>query len=585
MALCQLNKGINPNVAEIFGPKALRSLYIRPSRNGCPFSRPHRMFNTLSSLKMGNRPLLTQSIPFWTQILCNVRVNSRPNGAIYQCAIKRKTLGDENCIMENNKHHGKKIYITGWNLFWLITGFLVATLFGSVSTIEAQTSSVLPAAPGSFSQLAKKASPSVVNISTVKVIKGGRRGPVPFGGPLGPHDPFKDFFERFFGDQIPRDFRQQSLGSGFVIDKDGFILTNNHVVENTEEIKVKLADKREYDAKIVGRDTKTDLALIRIESDHPLVPLTLGDSDKLYVGDWVIAIGNPFGLEATVTAGIVSAKYRDIGAGSYDNFIQTDASINPGNSGGPLLNTAGEVVGINTAILSRSGGSVGIGFAIPINMAKDLLPQLKKGKVVRGWLGVMIQKITPDLKEKLGLKDEKGALVADVTAGGPAEEAGIKRGDVIVSFDGEDIKEMHDLPYIVASTPVGKKVTLELIRKGKKKSLQVKTGELKEEDESPVVSEASPNLGLMVKEVTPELARNFGLSETMGLVVVQVESNSPAGEAGMRPGDIILEVDQISMKDLAQFNRKIEKYKAGDTILFLLNRSGTTLYLTIKVWE
>ncbi len=487
--------------------------------------------------------------------------------------------------MKNNKHHGKIIYTTGWNLFCLITGLLVATLLGSFSMVEAQTSSVLPAAPGSFSQLAKKASPSVVNISTVKVIKRERRGTMPFGGPLGPQDPFKDFFERFFGDQIPRDFRQQSLGSGFVIDKDGFILTNNHVVENTEEIKVKLADKTEYDAKIVGRDTKTDLALIRIESDHPLVPLALGDSDKLYVGDWVIAIGNPFGLEATVTAGIVSAKYRDIGAGSYDNFIQTDASINPGNSGGPLLNTAGEVVGINTAILSRSGGSVGIGFAIPINMAKDLLPQLKKGKVVRGWLGVMIQKITPDLKEKLGLKDEKGALVADVTAGGPAEEAGIKRGDVIVSFDGEEIKEMHDLPYIVASTPVGEKVTVEIIRKGKKKSLQVKTGELKEEDESPVVSEASPNLGLMVKEVTPELARNFGLSETSGLVVVQVESNSPAGEAGMRPGDIILEVDQVSMKDLAQFNRKIEKYEAGDTILFLLNRSGTTLYLTIKVRE
>ena len=487
--------------------------------------------------------------------------------------------------MENNKQHGGRIYITGWNLFCLITGLLVATLVGSVSSIEAQTSSVLPAAPGSFSQLAKQASPSVVNISTVKVIKRGGHGSVPFGGPLGPQDPFKDFFERFFGDQIPRDYRQQSLGSGFVIDKDGFILTNNHVVENTEEIKVKLADKREYDAKIVGRDTKTDLALIRIESDHPLVPLALGDSDKLYVGDWVIAIGNPFGLEATVTAGIVSAKYRDIGAGSYDNFIQTDASINPGNSGGPLLNTAGEVVGINTAILSRSGGSVGIGFAIPINMAKDLLPQLKKGKVVRGWLGVMIQKITPDLKEKLGLKDEKGALVADVTAGGPAEEAGIKRGDVIVSFGGEEIKEMHDLPYIVASTSVGEKVTVEVIRKGKKKSFQVKTGELKEEDESPVVSEVSPNLGLMVKEVTPELARNFGLSETSGLVVVQVESNSPAGEAGMRPGDIIIEVDQVSMKNLAQFNRKIEKYEAGDTILFLLNRSGTTLYLTIKVRE
>jgi serine protease Do len=197
----------------------------------------------------------------------------------------------------------------------------------------------------------------------------------------------------------------------------------------------------------------------------------------------------------------------------------------------------------------------------------------------------MIQKITPDLKEKLGLKDESGALVADVTAGGPAEEAGIKRGDVIVSFDGEDIKEMHDLPYIVASTPVGKKVTVDIIRKGKKKSLLVKTGELKEEDESPAVSEVSPNLGLMVKEITPELARNFGLSETQGLVVVQVEGNSPAGEAGVKPGDIILEVDQISMEDLGQFNRKMKTYKAGDTILFLLNRSGTTLYLTIKVWE
>ena len=487
-------------------------------------------------------------------------------------------------MKKNNRHKGK-MYNTGCYIFCLISVFLAATLFGSVSTIEAQTSQVLPSNPGSFSELAKKASPSVVNISTVKVIKGRTHGQMPFGGPLGPNDPFKDFFERFFRDQIPRDFRQQSLGSGFVIDKDGFILTNNHVVENTEEIKVKLADKREYDAKIIGCDAKTYPALIHIESDHPLVPLSMGDSDNLYVGDWVIAIGNPFGLEATVTAGIVSAKYRDIGAGSYDNFIQTDASINPGNSGGPLLNTAGEVVGINTAILSRSGGSVGIGFAIPINMAKDILPQLKKGKVVRGWLGVMIQKITPDLKEKLGLKDESGALVADVTAGGPAEEAGIKRGDVIVSFNGEDIKEMHDLPYIVASTPVGKKVTVDIIRKGKKKSLLVKTGELKEEDESPVVSEASPNLGLMVKEITHEPARNFGLSETQGLVVVQVESNSPAGEAGVKPGDIILEVDQIPMEDLTQFNRKIDTYKAGDTILFLLNRSGTTLYLTIKVWE
>ncbi len=499
--------------------------------------------------------------------------------------LPRKALRTKENAMNDKKKIWKKTAIIGWTLVCLIVGFTAATMLDPVAAPMAQTSSVLPSAPGSFSQLAKSASPSVVNISTVKVIKGHGQGHGQSPSPFGPNDPFKDFFDRFFKDQMPKGFKQQSLGSGVIIDKEGFILTNNHVVEQTDEIKVKLADEREFTAKIVGRDPRTDLALIRIEPDSPLTPLPLGDSDKLEIGDWVVAIGNPFGLGNTVTAGIVSAKYRQIGAGSYDNFIQTDASINPGNSGGPLLNTAGEVIGINTAIFSRSGGSVGIGFAIPINMAKDLLPQLKKGKVVRGWLGVMIQKITPDLKEKLDLKDEKGALVADVPPGGPADKAGIKRGDVIVSFDGEDIKEMHDLPYIVASTPVGKKVTLELIRKGKKKSLQVKTGELKEEDESPVVSEVSPNLGLMVKVVTPELARNFGLSETSGLVVVQVESNSPAGEAGMRPGDIILEVDQVSMKDLEQFNRKIEKYEEGDTILFLLNRSGTTLYLTIKVRE
>ena len=487
--------------------------------------------------------------------------------------------------MNNNKHHGKKECIIGWTLCCLIAGFATAILLDPLSTSEAQTTSVLPAAPGSFSQLAKSASSSVVNISTIKVIKGRGQAPMPFGGPHGQDDPFRDFFERFFRDQIPKDFRQRSLGSGFVIDKNGFILTNNQVVEATDEIRVKLADEREFTAKIVGRDPKTDLALIRIEADQPLTPLPLGNSDKLEVGDWVVAIGNPFGLEATVTAGIVSAKYRDIGAGSYDNFIQTDASINPGNSGGPLLNTAGQVIGINSAILSRSGGSIGIGFAIPINMAKDILPQLKKGKVVRGWLGVMIQKITPDLKEKLSLKDEKGALVADVTAGGPAEEAGIKRGDVIVSFDGKGIKEMHDLPYIVGSTPVGKKVTVEVIRKGKKESFQVKTGELEEEEEPEVESKAAPELGLVVKEITPELARSFRLPETSGLVVVQVENNSPAGEAGIRPGDIVLEVDQIPMKNLTQFNLKIKEYNEGDTVLFLLNRRGSTLYLTLKIWE
>jgi serine protease Do len=475
----------------------------------------------------------------------------------------------------------RKTTIIAWTLFCLIAVYGLSSLLYPISAPEAQTTSTVAAIPGSFSELAKGASPSVVNISTVKVVKGRERAPLPFG----PNDPFREFFDRFFGDQLPKDFRQRSLGSGFIIDKEGLILTNNHVVEKTDEIKVTLADKREFRAEIIGRDPKTDLALIRIEADTPLEPLPLGDSEKLDVGDWVVAIGNPFGLGHTVTAGIVSAKFRQLGTGSYDNFIQTDASINPGNSGGPLLNTVGEVVGINSAIFTQTGGSVGIGFAIPINMAKDLLPQLKKGKVVRGWLGVLIQKITPELKDKLDLKDEKGALVADVVSGGPAEKAGLKRGDVIVSFDGKEIEEMNQLPYVVASTPVGKMVTVELIRKGKKNALQVEVGELKEEAEPPVVAEAEPNLGLTLKEITPELARNFRLSETTGLVVVRVEANSPAADAGVAPGDIILEVDQDAVKSLAEFNKKMGSYTVGDTVLLLINRRGSTLYITLKIWE
>ena len=485
------------------------------------------------------------------------------------------------CIMNKKKRNLRKTTIIAWTLFCLIIGFGAAALLDPISAPEAKTSSAQSDVPGSFAELAKNASPSVVNISTVKVVKG--QGEVP--SPFGPNDPFKDFFDRYFRDQTPKGFKQRSLGSGFIIDKDGFILTNNHVVEKTDEIKVTLADEREFSAEIIGRDPKTDLALIRIEPDSPLKPLPLGDSEKLEVGDWVVAIGNPFGLGHTVTAGIVSAKYRRIGAGSYDNFIQTDASINLGNSGGPLLNTAGEVIGINTAIFSQSGGSVGIGFAIPINMAKDLLPQLKKGKVVRGWLGVIIQKITTELKNKLDLKDERGALVADITPGGPADKAGIKRGDVIIYFDKKEIKEMSELPYIVASTPVGKLVTVEVIRKGEKKGIQVEIGELKEKGEPRVVSEAKPKLGLTVQEITPELARNFGLSEKSGLVVVQVESNTPAAEAGMKPGDIILEIDQVEVKDIEHFNQKIQEYKKGDTILFLMKRRGSTLYLTMRISE
>ena len=483
-------------------------------------------------------------------------------------------------IKEKKEMRGKRTIMV-WTIFCLIVGFGAVMMLNAVWAPEADARSVMTGVPESFSPLAKKASPSVVNISTVKVIKGGGQPIFPFGQ----NDPFRDFFDRFFRDQVPKEFRQKSLGSGFIIDKDGFILTNNHVVEKSDEIKVRLSDGSEFKAKIIGRDPKTDLAFIKIKPDEPLTPAALGDSDKLQVGDWVIAIGNPFGLGNTVTAGIVSAKYRQIGMGSYDDFIQTDAPINPGNSGGPLLNTAGEVVGINSAIFSESGGSVGIGFAIPINMAKDLLPQLKKGKVVRGWLGVTIQKITPDLKSKLHLKSENGALVADVTEGGPADKAGIKRGDVILSFDGKEIKEMRDLPYMVASTPIGKSVTVDVVRKGQTKTFQVKIGEMKEEKETQAVSKAEPDLGMTVQEITPELAKNFGISETAGLVVVQVEGNSPAAEAGIMPGDVILELDQVPVKSLEQFKQKIKEYKAGETILFLIKRRGATLYLTLKVWK
>jgi len=455
----------------------------------------------------------------------------------------------------------------------IIAVLLVMGSSESFSTMKAATPF------GSFSNLVKIANPSVVNISTVKIVKEEREGQMPFG----PNDPMRDFFERYFGGQIPKKYKQTSLGTGFIIDPKGFILTNNHVVEQTDEIRVRTADGKEFAAKIVGRDPITDLALIRIKSDTPFIPLILGDSNRLEVGDWVIAIGNPFGLGNTVTAGIVSAKYRQIGAGAYDNFIQTDTPINLGNSGGPLLNTDGEVIGINTAIFSQSGGSVGIGFAIPINMAKDLLPQLKKGKVIRGWIGVTIQKVTPELKDKLNLADEKGALVSDVDSRGPADESGIKRGDVIVSFDEKPIRESRELAYIVASTPVGKTVFVEVIRNQEKIRPEVRVGEYKIEEEYQKVSKAQPSFGMTLQEITPELAEQYDLAETSGLIIINVDSNSLAAGADLRSGDIILEVDQIPVKTLTAFNRKIQPYKKGDTILFLIDREGSTLFLTLTI--
>jgi serine protease Do len=352
------------------------------------------------------------------------------------------------------------------------------------------------------------------------------------------------------------------------------------VVENADEIKVKLANGKEYDAKVIGRDPKTDLALIKIQGSSDLRPLIMGDSDALKVGSWVVAIGSPFGLEQTVTAGIISAKGRTIGAGPYDNFIQTDASINPGNSGGPLINTKGEVIGINTAIVASGQG---IGFAIPVNMAKEVMPQLKeKGKVTRGWIGVGIQEVTPELAKSFDLREKKGALVSQVFKDGPAEKAGIEQGDIILEFDKKDIKESKDLPRIVAAIPVGKSVPVTLSRNGKIITKDVKVGEM---DEKPVAeiskSPTGKKLGIAIQNITPDIAQALSLKDTKGVVVSQVEPGSPAGNAGLQRGDVIREVNRRPIKDAKDFMQRIEESKAGGTILLLIQRSESTLYITV----
>lgn len=432
--------------------------------------------------------------------------------------------------------------------------------------------------PG-FSGLVKDTKPSVVNISTTTVIKG-----IDMSTRFG--NPFKeffgdDFFDRFFADTPRREFKQKSLGSGFIIDKEGYILTNNHVVEKASSIKVKLSDGKEYDAKVIGKDAKTDIALIKVSAKNSLPVATLGDSDKLEVGDWVLAIGNPFGLDHTVTAGIVSAKGRVIGQGPYDDFIQTDASINPGNSGGPLFNLRGEVIGINTAIVS---GGQGIGFAIPVNVARTLLPQLKsKGKVVRGWLGVVIQRVTPELAKSFGLKESEGALVSDVMENSPAGKADIRRGDVIVSFDGKKIKEMDQLPRIVAGTEVGKKARVGLIRDGKSMDVEVTIEETREEAREAVVApEVDKNFGLVVQNITSEIARHLNLKDRRGVIVTDINPGSLAEEADVRPGDIIKEINKKPVRNLDDFREILKKTQPRDGIVMLVRRENVTFYAVIR---
>jgi serine protease Do len=409
------------------------------------------------------------------------------------------------------------------------------------------------------------------------------RGQQEFGSPFGEEDPFNDFWRRFFGGPLPRGpQRQRSLGSGFIIDGDGSILTNNHVVENASKIVVKLSDDQEYEAKVIGRDAKTDIAIIKINAKTQLSAATFGDSDALEVGEWVVAIGNPFGLDSTVTSGIVSAKGRHIGQGPYDNFIQTDASINPGNSGGPLINLRGEVIGINTAIFSRTGGNIGIGFAIPINLVKELLPELRgKGKVVRGYLGVLIQKVTPEIAESLGMEKAYGALVANVSKGGPADQAGVKVGDVIIEFDGKEVKDSGDLPIIVARTPVNKKVRMKVLREKSEASLNVAVGELKDEEIVATAPEKG-ELGLTVQRLTPQMAESLGLEKAEGLVVTAVEPGSAADDAGIRRGDVIVEVDRKAVRSVDDYKKAVAGARQGRGILFLVRRGDSTLFLALK---
>jgi serine protease Do len=447
------------------------------------------------------------------------------------------------------------------------------------SAPETRTPNALP----DFVSLAKKMRPVVVNISTTQVSESRGQSQQEFGSPFGDDDPFNDFWRRFFGGPMPRGpQRQRSLGSGFIIDGDGSILTNNHVVENAQKIVVKLSNDQEYEAKVIGRDPKTDMAVIKIDAKTGLSAANLGDSDGLEVGEWVVAIGNPFGLDSTITSGIVSAKGRHIGQGPYDNFIQTDASINPGNSGGPLINLRGEVVGINTAIFSRTGGNMGIGFAIPINLAKELLPQLRgKGKVVRGYLGVLIQKVTPEIAESLGMDRGYGALVANVSKDGPAEKAGVKVGDVIVEFDGKEVKDSGDLPIIVARTTVDKKVRMKVLRDKKEVTLNVAVGELKDEE---VVASAPEKgeLGMTVQKLTPQLAENLGLDKPDGVVVTAVEPGSAADEAGIRRGDVIVEVDRKPVRGVEDYRKAISGSRKGRGVLFLVRRGESTLFLALK---
>ncbi len=431
-----------------------------------------------------------------------------------------------------------------------------------------------------FAEVARNVTPAVVHISVIKKIQGTDDPNADFFN--------DDFFRRFFGERSPfptpkkkREYEQRGLGSGVIIDKQGHIISNNHVVRDADEIVVKMSDKREFEAKIVGADEKTDIAVIKIEAkdaDLPIAPL--GDSESVVVGEWVLAIGNPFGLQQTVTAGIISAKGRaNVGVAEYEDFIQTDASINPGNSGGPLVNLRGEVIGINTAIASRTGGNIGIGFAVPINMARAVMNQLiRSGKVTRGWLGVKIQEITPDLAKGFNLNKNEGALVSEVMKDSPAEKAGLIQGDIILGYDGIPVENPNQLRNLVASTEIGRKVRLAVFRQDKQMNLEVMIGDLSkatsETAEDGVSSgEKIDELGLEIQDLTPEIAKKYQIRAKQGVVITEVKPESIAARYGLQPGDVVVEINRARIKNTKEAKEALDKNKFH-ILMYVQTRNG-----------
>lgn len=466
---------------------------------------------------------------------------------------------------------------------WL-SGIVLATVLltnpawaGATKTIQ------LP----DFTELAEKQGPAVVNISITQVMQANNS---PFGG-MPQDEALAELFRRFGipapggQDGPPQEYKSQSLGSGFIISQDGYILTNAHVVRNADEVVVKLSDKREFSAKIIGVDSRTDVALLKIEATG-LPKVTMGNPDNLKVGEWVVAIGSPFGLESTLTAGVVSAKGRALPQENFVPFIQTDVAINPGNSGGPLFNLNGEVVGINSQIYSRTGGYMGLSFAIPINVAMEIADQLRAtGKVTRGWLGIGIQEISKELAESFGMKNTNGALVSNVEKGSPADKGGLEPGDVIVKFDGKAIETSSDLPRVVGATKPGKSVPVEVLRKGSTKTLNVALGEMPTDKDEVVAGSKPPaktemnRLGLTLRDLTPQQKNR--LNGKSGVLVV--DAQAPAAQAGIRRGDVVMGVNNTEVQSLEQFNKLIANIPAGKTVALLVLRGENTLYVPVKI--